>query len=104
MDQLGCMFGSLLFSKEMQESFRDGKEPNIDNAENFSPATIMVSNDKIDWLDLGQETPILNGAVTLTGIDEQSITLQVIKDGDSLAFGYKNKKTECQMPFKKSEV
>jgi len=102
MDQLGCMFGSLLFSKEMQESVRDGKEPNIDNAENFSPATIMVSTDKIEWLDLAQETPIVNGTVTLTGIGDESIDLQVVKDGDSLAFGYRDKKIECRMPFKKS--
>jgi len=102
MDQLGCMFGSLLFSKEMQESVRDGKEPNIDNAENFSPATIMVSTDKIEWLDLAQETPIVNGTVTLTGIGDESIDLQVVKDGDSLAFGYRDKKLECRMPFKKS--
>lgn len=96
------MFGSLLFSKEMQESVRDGKEPNIDNADNFSPATIMVSTDKIEWLDLAQETPIVNGTVTLTGIGDESIDLQVVKDGDSLAFGYRDKKIECRMPFKKS--
>lgn len=102
MDQLGCMFASLLFSKEMQESVRDRKEPNIDNAENFSPATIMVSSNKIEWLDLAQETPIVNETIKLTGIGDESIDLQVIKDGDKLAFGYIDKKIECRMPFKKS--
>lgn len=102
MDQLGCMFASMLFSKEMQESVRDGKEPNIDNAEDWSPTTIMVSSDKIEWIDLAQETPITNGTVKLTGVGDKSIDLQVIQDGERLAFGYKDKNLECQMPFKKS--
>lgn len=102
MDQLGCMFASLIFSKEIQESFRDGKDPDI-KAENFSPATIMVSSEKIEWIDLAQVTPIVNGTVTLNGIGGESLDLQVVRDGDSLAFGYKDKTIECQMPFKKSE-
>lgn len=104
MDQLGCMFASLLFSKEMQEGVRDGKEPNIDNADNFLPTTIMVSSDKIEWVDLGQETAIVNGAVTLTFIGGETIKLEVMKeeDGDSLYFGYKDKQLECEMPFMKS--
>ena len=44
MDELGCTFAALLFTKEMLESVKEDKEPNMDNAENFSPTTITVYN------------------------------------------------------------
>ena len=47
MDELGCAIVALVFTKEMLEGLKEGKEPNLDNADNFSPTTINVFKDKI---------------------------------------------------------
>ena len=100
MDELGCTFAALLFTKEMLESVKEDKEPNMDNAENFSPTTINVYKDKIEWTDLGQESAIKDGSTTITANGED-LSLDVIRDGDALHLGFKDKELHCKMPFLK---
>ena len=100
MDELGCTFAGLLFTKEMLESVRENKEPNMANAENFSPTTITVYKDKIEWTDLGQESAIKNG-LTKISANGEDISLDVIRDGDALHLELKDKELHCKMPFLK---
>ena len=50
MDELGCTFASLLFTKEMLESVKEDKEPNKDNAENFPQLRSMSIRTKSNGL------------------------------------------------------
>lgn len=100
MDELGCTFAGLLFTKEMLESVRENKEPNMANAENFSPTTITVFKDKIEWTDLGQESAIKNG-LTKISANGEDLSLDVIRDGDALHLELKDKELHCKMPFLK---
>ena len=100
MDELGCTFAALLFTKEMLESVKEDKAPNMDNAENFPPTTINVFKEKIEWTDLGQESAIKDGSTKITANGED-LTLDVIRDGDALHLGFKDKELHCKMPFSK---
>ena len=100
MDELGCKFASLFFRKEVLESVRENKTPDMENAENFSPTTINLYKDKIEWIDLGKETAIKDGSTTITA-EGKDLELDVIRDGDALHFGLKDKELHCKMPFSK---
>jgi hypothetical protein len=102
MDEFGCAMQSLLFTKEVLQSVASGKDPDIANAENFSPTTINVFENEIEWVDLGQKTPIENNSVKLTGPDAKSFSLTVVRENGNLAFIAKDKKMECKIPFKKA--
>lgn len=101
MDELGCAFASMLFTKEMLEVIRENKEPDLSQTDkDLTPTTINVYKDKIEWTDLGQESAIKDGSTTITANGED-LTLDVIRDGDALHLGFKNKKLHCKMPFSK---
>jgi len=100
MDKLGCMMTSMLMSKEVMEALKNGKKPNIENAN--TPTSINLYKEKIEWIDRGQETAIKNNAVDLEGGDGKTLNLTVTKEAERLLIGFKDKELECRFPFKKS--
>ena len=100
---LGCGFMSLIFTKEMMVAVKNSKEPNLEESKNWSPTSVNLYKDKVEWIDLGRETPIKNGFVTLdfSNADGEAMELQVLQEGERLFFGVEDKETKCKMPFKK---
>ena len=87
----------------MMVAVKNSKEPNLDDANNWSPTTVNIFKNKVEWIDLGMETPINNGLVTLdfSNVDGAVMNLQVLQEGERLFFGIEDKETKCKMPFKK---
>lgn len=100
MDELGCFFMGLMFTKEVLEGVTKGVEPNMDDAENFSPITINVYKDKIEWDDIGLESELKDGLTKLR-LDGEVLVLDVIKEGEDLLLGFKEKEIHCNFPFSK---
>ena len=101
MDELGCFFMSLMFTKEVLEGLVKDVKPNMDDAENFSPITINVYKDKIEWVDVGLESEIKDGLTKFSLPDGEVLVLDVIKEGEVLLLGFKEKEVHCNFPFSK---
>ena len=102
MDELDCTLNSLIFSKESLDLIKTGKKPDIGdvlNIKNFSPTTIKLSKNQIEWVDLGQTTLIKNNITSITGIGGESMSFNVLREGESLYLGIKDEDLECKMPF-----
>lgn len=102
-NSIGCAMMSLIFAKEMMVAVKNSKEPNLEESEKWSPTSVNLYKDKVEWIDLGKETPIKNGFVTLDFSDAggAAMELQVLQEGERLFFGIEDKETKCKMPFKK---
>ena len=99
--ELGCKFVSVLFAKEALERVKAGKKPDIKNLKDgFTPTTIEVSSDSINWIDLGQESRIENDIVKMSGVNNNEFAFQVIRENDTFELIYEGKFT-CRIPFKK---
>jgi hypothetical protein len=104
MDELDCELNSLIFYKETLDLLKIGKKPNIGdvlNIENFSPTTIKLYKNQIEWVDLGQTTLIKNDITSITGIGGATMSFDVFWEGERLSLGFKDKDLECTMPFMK---
>ena len=102
MDELGCGMSSLLFSKEMLNAVKSNQKPDLSKMKNSTPTTIELFKDKIVWNDLGQETKINDNIVSLKGIDNETVKLELIINENNINFRLKEKKLNCLFPFKKS--
>lgn len=102
-NSIGCMFGSIIFYKEALEAVKNLKKPDLENSDNWSPTSINLYEDKIEWNDLGKESKIVNDKVELdlSGVQEGNVSITVSREGDMLMLGTENKGTVCKMPFKK---
>lgn len=103
-DELDCTLNSLIFSKESLNLIKAGKKLDIGdvlNIQNFSPTTIKLSKNQIEWVDLGQTTLIKNNITSITGIGRESMSFSVLREGGSLYLGFKDEDLECRMPFMK---
>lgn len=103
MDELGCGMMSLLFSQELQEDLKAGKEPDIlSYGDNLRPAEIKVSDNEVEWLTLGLKNKIQDGKITANfGKDAETIDLTIAeKTNEKLIFNFRDKDLECDMPFK----
>lgn len=102
MDELGCGMSSILFSKEMLNAINSNKKPDMSKMKNSTPTTIELFKDKIVWSDLGQETKINDNKVSLKGIDNKTVKLELVINENNINFRLKEKKLNCLFPFKKS--
>ncbi len=101
MDELGCFFMGVIFTKEVLDGLMKDVQPNMDDAENFSPTTINVYKDKIEWVDVGLESEIKDGLTKFSLPDGEVLVLDVIKEGEVLLLGFKEKEVHCNFPFSK---
>ena len=108
MDELGCFFMSLMFTKEVLEGLVKDVKPNMDDAENFSPTTINVYKDKIEWVDVDLESELIayskDGTLFATKLslpDGEVLELEGNNEGEVLLLGFKEKEVHCNFPFSK---
>jgi hypothetical protein len=102
--EMECEVGALLLTKEWLQAKKEGKKVNLkDLKKAITPATIKVYDDKIEWVDVGEETPIVNNVVVIkfnnTG---HKLPLAVIRDGEIFSLR-STKGIDCIFPFKKIE-
>ena len=100
MDEFSCGMTSLVFSKEVLDSIKSNKKPNLMAIKNVTPTTIEVYKDKIVWNDLGQETIIQDNKVSINGPSNEKLLLSFVKNETNLTFTFKEKKLVCTFPFK----
>ena len=101
MDEFSCGMSSILFSKEMLNAVKSNKKPDMSKMKNSTPTTIELFKDKIVWNDLGQETKINDNKVSLKGIDNKTLKIELVINENNINFRLKEKKLNCLYPFKK---
>ena len=103
MDEMSCGLTSILFSKEALNALKSNKKPDMNKimGDKTNPTTIDLFKDKIVWNDLGKETKINDKIVSLEGVGEETIKLELIKNENNINFKFKEKKLICLFPFKK---
>ena len=104
MAEFSCAMTSIIFSKEILNVLKSNKEPDMSKLAEVdtTPTTIELFKDKIVWNDLGQETKINDDKVSLKGIDNKTVKLELIINENNINFRLKEKKLNCLFPFKKS--
>ena len=104
MAEFGCAMTSIIFSKEILNALKSNKEPDMSKLVEVdtTPTTIELFKDKIVWNDLGQETKINDNKVSLKGIDNKTVELELVMNENNINFRLKDKKLNCLFPFKKS--
>ena len=100
-DELGCMFTSMIFTNEVLQAVKDGKEPNLLDGDG-TPTTINVYKNKIEWIAIGLETEIINNKVTMdVGGKGDALDLILKINEDEILFRMGDEKLTCDFPFKK---
>jgi hypothetical protein len=102
MDKFTCGMMSMVFTKEVMQAIKENKKPSEKDMEKGTPATINVSKNNIEFVDLGQKSEIKDNKVTLIGMNNQKMVFTITeKNEEVLLFRTKIEKQVCDYPFKK---
>ena len=101
MDQITCNMTSLLFSKEILNLLKAKRKPTLSDMKKGTPTTIKLYKDKIVWNDLGQDTKINKNNITLNGLKNETIILNLIINENNIHFKFEENQLVCIFPFKR---
>ena len=101
MDQITCSMTSLLFSKEILNLLKAKRKPTLSDMKKGTPTTIKLYKDKIVWNDLGQDTKINKNNITLNGLKNETIILNLIINENNIHFKFEENQLVCIFPFKR---
>jgi hypothetical protein len=96
-DEMGCMFGGMIFTDEVLKAAKAGEEPNFDDE--GTPTTINVYKNKIYWIAVDQEAEIINDKMEMDfAAKGDPLKLTLKRSEDNIIFRMQD---TCDYPFKK---
>ena len=101
LDEIECGMASLIFSKEILNLIKSKTIPTFSDLKKGTPTTIKLYKDKITWNDLDQDTIINNNEISLNGLKNETINLNIIINENNIHFKLEEDKLICIFPFKK---
>ena len=99
MEKLSCGVMSMLFYAEAQEALKSGQKPNMEENDSWTPATINLQANTIEWVEMGQSSEIVDGLTSLVGADGSTMQLAVNVQENTLSFEIENEGVICIFPF-----
>ena len=101
MDEIQCGMASLLFSKEILNLIKSKTIPTFNDLKKGTPTTIKLYKNKIAWNDLDQDTIINNNEISLNGLKNETVNLNIIINENNIHFELEEDQLICIFPFKK---
>ena len=100
--KLSCGVMSMLFYAEPQEALKSGQEPSLEERDTWTPATINLRENTIEWVELGQSSEINDGLTSIAGADASTMQIAVNVQENTLSLEVENEGVTCSFPFASS--
>ena len=96
---LSCGVMSMFFYAEPQEALKSGQEPNLEENDTWTPATINLRTNTIEWVELGQSSEIIDGLASMAFADASTMQLAVNVQENTMSLEVEHEGVTCSFPF-----